>query len=53
MILCPYKWSYLGLALQEGFEPTTLRLTAGCSTAKLLMKKINGKAEGDSSLRSE
>ena len=28
--------SFFSLAPQVGFEPTTLRLTAGCSTAELL-----------------
>ena len=34
----------LGLAPQVGFEPTTLRLTAGCSTAELLR---NGRGTRD------
>jgi hypothetical protein len=30
------------MAPQVGFEPTTYRLTAGCSTAELLRNKGNG-----------
>ena len=39
-----------GLAPQVGFEPTTLRLTAGCSTLELLRNSRRGRASGKQGL---